>query len=149
MTEIEMKTFHESLERCLGSGEFVVRFYERLTHASPEIAAKFRGTDFEVQKRKLTASLYMVLLLDEHSPEGRIHFERIAQLHSKQALDIRPELYDRWVDTLVETVRDSDGEFDEDVERAWRSLLRPAVEFMRSRYERSAGPTDLDPGLDD
>ena len=148
MTENEMQTFHASLERCLGSGDFVIRFYEKLTQASPEIASKFRDTDFEVQKRKLTASLYMVLLMHEKSPEGRVHFERIAQLHGKQAMDIRPELYDRWVDTLVDTVRDYDEDFDEEVERAWRTLLQPAVEFMRSRYERSAGPTDLDLGLD-
>lgn len=147
MTEHEMEIFHGSLERCLGSENFVDRFYTILKARSPEAAAKFAGTDMKLQRRKLTASLYMTLMLEEHSPEGRIHFERMAQLHSRAALDIKPELYDTWMESLVEAAREYDEHFDAETERAWRNLLSPAIEFMRSRYQRPAGPTeeDLDP----
>lgn len=147
MTEHEMETFHGSLERCLGNDGFVSRFYTILKARSPEAAAKFAGTDMTVQKRKLSASLYMTMLMDERSPEGRVHFERIAQLHGRDALDIKPELYDVWVESLIEAAREFDPHFDQNTERAWRSLLAPVVEFMKARYERSAGPTeeDLDP----
>jgi len=139
-----MELFHSSLERCLGEGGFVERFYEILREISPEIARKFEETDFTVQKRKLTASLYMTMLLDDHSPESVVHFERIAQLHSRSALDIRPELYEGWVESLIAAAREFDRFFDEETEQAWRHLLEPAVEFMKARYERPAGPTEDD-----
>lgn len=149
MTENEMELFHGSLERCLGSDGFVDRFYTILKARSPEAAAKFAGTDMAAQRRKLTASLYMTMMLDERSPEGRVHFERMAQLHSRAALDIKPELYDVWAESLVEAAREYDEHFDEEIERSWRHLLAPAIEFMKGRYERPAGPTeeDLDPSV--
>ena len=147
MTEHEMEIFHGSLERCLGSEAFVDRFYTILHARAPEAAAKFAGTDMKVQHRKLSASLYMTMLLDERSPEGRVHFERMAQLHSRDALDIKPRLYDDWVESLVEAAREFDEHFDQETERAWRNLLAPVVEYMKSRYDRPASPTeeDLDP----
>ncbi len=149
MTEHEMEIFHGSLERCLGAEGFVDRFYTILKARSPEAAAKFAHTDMAVQHRKLSASLYMTMLLDERSPEGRVHFERMAQLHSRDALDIKPELYGQWVESLVEAAREFDEHFDEETERAWRNLLSPAVEYMKGRYQRPAGPTeeDLDPSI--
>jgi hemoglobin-like flavoprotein len=148
MTEHEMEIFHGSLERCLGGDGFVERFYELLCSRSPEIAAKFRDTDFKIQKRKLTSSLYMTMLLDDETPEGDVHFERIAQLHSRNALDIRPEYYNIWIECLIEAAREYDRYFDEETEKAWRHLMAPAMEFMKARYRRSAGPTDEDLGVD-
>jgi len=144
MTEYEMELFHASLERCLGGDGFVERFYEIFQGLSPEIARKFKDTDLKTQKRKLTASLYMTMLLDDHSPEGKMHFERIAQLHSRDALDIRPEFYGQWVESLIDAAREYDTYFDEETERAWRHLLEPAIEFMKSRYLRPSGPTEDD-----
>ena len=134
MTEQDFTVFQESLERCLGGKGFVLRFYERLRESSPEAAEKFASTSWPIQKRKLTASLYMAMLLADDSPEGRAHFDRIAQLHGKEALDIRPDLYGVWIDTILESVAEFDPNYDDEIERVWRTLLQPAADYMKARY---------------
>ena len=36
----------------------------------------------------------------------------------------------------MQTVREFDGHFDRDVDRAWRNTLAEGIEFMESRHER-------------
>lgn len=68
------------------------------------------------------------------APEGHAHLERIARLHNRDRLDIRPEFYDLWFDCLIVTVKEFDSLFGPAVERAWRDVLTPGIEFMKSRY---------------
>ena len=49
-------------------------------------------------------------------------------------LDIRPELYDLWLDALIATAREHDPDFDAAAEALWRECLRPGIEVMRSHY---------------
>lgn len=51
------------------------------------------------------------------------YMKRIATIHSKADKDVRPELYDGWLDSLIEAVKEYDPEFDSDVEPAWRIAL--------------------------
>ena len=59
---------------------------------------------------------------------------RLAKLHGRAELDITPELYDLWLDRLVQAVREFDPMFDPEIETAWRRVLEPGIEFMKSRY---------------
>jgi hemoglobin-like flavoprotein len=132
-TERDVERFNDSLERMAGH-RFLERFYELFVGASPEVRAKFARTDFRVQRRVLKISLYMLMLAAEGRPTGRAHLEDIARRHSRAGLDIRPELYDLWLECLVAAVREHDPRFDADVERAWRAVLAPGIEVMKSRY---------------
>ena len=49
-------------------------------------------------------------------------------------LDIRPGLYDTWLDCLIQAVRKHDVQFSSEVEEAWRTTLRPGIEYMRAKY---------------
>jgi len=44
--------------------------------------------------------------------------ERLAKLHSRAELDIKPELYDLWFDRLVQAVKEFDPMFDMETETA-------------------------------
>jgi hemoglobin-like flavoprotein len=66
--------------------------------------------------------------------ERTAHLERLAKLHGRAELDITPELYDLWLDRLVQAVSEFDPMFDPEVETAWRRVLQPGIEFMKSRY---------------
>ena len=63
-----------------------------------------------------------------------MHLERLAQLHSRAELDIKPELYDLWLDRLLQAVREFDPLFDDDIDAAWRRLLQPGIDFLKARY---------------
>jgi len=63
-----------------------------------------------------------------------IYLGYIATRHDRRHLDIRPEYYDLWLESLIATVRETDPEFDPSVEESWRSVLAYGVEYMRAHY---------------
>jgi hemoglobin-like flavoprotein len=131
--------FQASLRRCLSAEGFLDRFYELFLQSSPEVEAKFQGTDFQRQKRMVRDSFRIIEVLAE-SPPGSPAWNQmgeIARAHDRQHRDIRPELYDLWLDCLVRSVREHDPEASPEVELAWRTLLAPGIEFMRSAYKGS------------
>jgi len=134
MHERDSELFNDSYERCMRQSGFLERFYEIFVASSDEVAAKFVRTDFQKQVRMLKVSLYMLMNAAGTLPEGTVHLERIAELHSRRQLDIQPEFYDLWLVCLLEAVREFDASFCEDVEAAWRHVLAHGIRVMKSRY---------------
>ncbi len=132
MPERGTELFNDSLERCTSRRGFLDRFYELLISSSPEAGQKLKHTDLKKQALMLKASLYMLMLAGK--PEAQAYLARIASVHSRQGRDIKPELYELWLDCLMETVREFDPRFNQEIESAWRKTLRPGIEFMKSQY---------------
>ena len=130
----DAELFNDSLGRCSRTPEFLDRFYELFLASSDEVAGKFAHTDFRVQVRMLKGSLYLMMLASSDALQMPSDLERIARLHSRTGMDIRPELYDLWLDCLLQAVQQFDPLFDEDVERVWRLGLGPGIAFMKSSY---------------
>jgi hemoglobin-like flavoprotein len=133
MDERDVELFNDSIERCSSGSDFLARFYALFLASSDTVARKFEHTDLRKQARMLRTSLYIMMLASDGS-ERNVHLERLAKLHSRAELDIRPELYDLWLDRLLAAVRESDPMFDADVETAWRRVLQPGIDYMKSRY---------------
>jgi hemoglobin-like flavoprotein len=128
--------FLHSLTRCLAVPAFLEDFYDRFVGSSEEVREKFRGVDLKRQVRMLQDSLYVVAVAaqgEEGSP-ARNALPWLAARHSRHDLDIRPELYDLWIDCLLETARAHDPEFGREVESAWRETLTIGAHYMRERY---------------
>lgn len=134
MAERDIELFNDSLERCTGRPGFLDRFYELFMTSSEEVAAKFKHTDFRKQKKALRVSLYKMMLVPEGNAGADADLERLAQLHSRRQLDVRPELYELWLDRLIQAVREFDPLFSGETEKAWRNVMRPGIEFMKARY---------------
>lgn len=128
--------FLVSFGRCRASAGFLDSFYERFIAASPEIRAKFEGTDMTRQVRMLEDSLFVVAnaVLGEEGSPARGDLPRIAARHSRTDLDIRPELYDVFLECLIETVRRHDDQFSPAVEAAWRETMGSGIAYMRARH---------------
>ena len=133
MYERDVELFNDSIERCSRRPDFLHRFYTLFLASSDTVARKFEHTDLRKQARMLKTSLY-VMMLASGEIERIAHLERIAKLHSRAGLDIKPELYDLWLDRLMQAVRAFDPMCDPEIETAWRRLLQPGIEFMKSRY---------------
>lgn len=128
--------FLASLKRCLGAPGFLAAFYDRFTGSSPEVREKFRGVDLKGQARVLEDSLYVVAVAvqGEEGSLARGDLPRLAERHSRRDLDIRPELYDLWIQCLVETARSHDPQWSEDIAAAWRETLTFGADYLRQRY---------------
>ena len=133
-TKSDAELFNSSYERCQSKPGFLERFYEIFLGSSEEVAEKFKHTDFSRQREVLKASLYMLMLASLGTPEALQHLERMAQLHSRGQLNIRPELYDLWLTCMLQTVKEFDRLFDENTEQAWRRVLQHGIDYIKSRY---------------
>ena len=67
-------------------------------------------------------------------PTEELNF--IAGLHGKDKLNLTVAFYDIWLDSLLETVRERDPKYDEQVNRAWRTVMAPGIEYMKSFCSR-------------
>jgi hemoglobin-like flavoprotein len=136
MNPEQVHAFRASLKRCLSTPDFLRTFYEQFMGFSEEIREKFRQTDFTKQTRVLADSLYAMAVVSQGESESpaRAELERLAQRHGRGQLDIRPELYDVWLDSLIKAVRQYDPEFTPALEVAWRETLLVGIEQMRSAY---------------
>jgi hemoglobin-like flavoprotein len=133
-SEADAELFNSSLERCLRTPGFLDQFYELFIGSSDEVAEKFKRTDFARQRKILKGSLYMLMLASFGVPEARQHLDRLAALHGRSHLDIRPELYDLWLDCMLKTVEAFDPRFDEPTADAWRHVLEQGIDVMKSQY---------------
>lgn len=130
----QVSDFSESLGRCMADRRFLDRFYEIFVASSPEVADRFRDTDFVRQKRALSSSLYVMVMAMEGGEAARTYLEQIARRHARNDLDIRPEFYDLWLDCLITAARERDPQFSEGTEQAWRHVMKFGIEFMQARY---------------
>ena len=128
------EVFRKSYERALGhrtsqKNEFFTRFYERFIAASPVVEEKFAAIDMQMQKAMLKQSIYHLLNLFSTQKITDTLVE-IAHRHDPQHADIPPELYLLWLECLIDTVREFDPAFDEEVELAWRLVCSQGIAFM-------------------
>lgn len=136
MNTEQVNAFRASLKRCLSTPDFLRTFYDLFMGFSEEIRAKFRQTDFTRQTRVLADSLYAMAVVGQGERESPswAEIERLGRQHARGQLDIRPELYDVWLDCLVKAARQYDSQFTPELEQAWRETLRAGIDHMRSLY---------------
>ncbi len=134
MSEQDLELFNDSLERCMASSGFLDRFYELFLASSEEVSEKFKDTDFRRQKRMLRASLYLMIAAFSGEPRAQAELEQRAEFHSRRQRDIRPELYDLWLECLIRAVKEFDRKFTDETERVWRKVMRQGIELMIAKY---------------
>jgi hypothetical protein len=131
-----VEVFRASLKRCLEKPDFLLDFYGTFMASSDEIRDKFRNTDFKKQTEVLADSLWAMAVAAQGEPGSPAlrDLPRLAERHSRRDLDIRPELYDDWLDSLVATAKRHDPMFSPEVADAWRATLAVGIEILRSQY---------------
>jgi len=130
------------LSREVEGRGFFEAFYERFVVSSPAVAAKFLHTDMARQRAMLKKSFYHLLAFYVSS-HADYYLQQVAISHDRVHLDIPPALYDLWLESLIDTVRTFDEQFDDDVELAWRLVMTPGIVFMTFHYDR-CGPLPLE-----
>ncbi|MFP4561108.1 MAG: globin [Thiohalorhabdus sp.] len=125
-----------SLGRSLHQGDVFDTFYRIFLDSDPRIREQFTETDWEEQKRLLRQGVNNVIGFYEGSATGRSALSRIRQTHCRERMDISPELYDYWVESMIKAVQRLDPDFDPTLEQSWRDVLRYGTEFVKAGYEQ-------------
>ncbi len=139
------KVFSESHKRVLArtaskEEAFFDSFYDRFTAASPLVQQKFKDVDMTSQKRMLKQSFaYLLnLFVMNKIPD---HLVAIARKHDHDHADISSDLYGLWLECLIDTVREFDPRFDDDVELAWRLVCSQGITLMTFLHQKGKRST--------
>lgn len=128
--------FDQSFERCRTGADpepFFASFYRSFTAASNQVAETFRNTDMAKQQVMLEKSFYRLLMFYTTNNVDD-YIEHIAVRHNRHNLNINPELYDLWLEKLLETVSEFDPLYDEQIELAWRLVFSTGITYMKHKY---------------
>jgi hemoglobin-like flavoprotein len=134
MTDAEIELFNDSFQRCMEERSFLDVFYEHFLGSSKEVRQKFQHTDFRRQKKALRSSLLTTMMAICRREEDLSCLDEVAERHSSRDLDIRPELYELWLESMLHAVKTSDRRFDDRTEAVWRKALQGAMDYCVSKY---------------
>ncbi|MCV5264539.1 globin, partial [Escherichia coli] len=70
----------------------------------------------------LKGSIVFFMMTDTSS-DARKMMEKYGKKHGIGNIGIKPEDIDIWFESLIETVRECDYEYNSDVEKAWRACF--------------------------
>lgn len=110
---------------------FFNTFYTKLIAQNRDIADLFKHTDMKKQVEMLIQSItYVTSYTANDEPDEELTM--LARLHGSDKLDLPSAYYDIWLDCLLETVRERDPKYDDQVEKSWRTVMEPGIEYMKS-----------------
>jgi len=112
---------------------FFAAFYENFIKTSDVVAEHFREVDMDQQMKMMEKSFYGLFIFYA-TQNANDYLDTVAQRHSHAELAIDKKLYDLWLDSLIDTVRDFDPHYSNDVALAWRIILAPGIAYMKHRY---------------
>ncbi|ALP54375.1 hypothetical protein Tel_15150 [Candidatus Tenderia electrophaga] len=134
MDEAVVNAVKQSYGRSLGNHDLMNEFYDRLMASHADIARMFSGIDMRKQQAVLKQSLSMAILYPRDNLIATHAMERVRKSHARDRLNIRPELYKYWLDTLMGVVAESDPEFTPELEQQWRAVLSHTISFIAEGY---------------
>lgn len=123
----------ESYRRCQAEA-FFRAFYDRFLASDEKVRAKFANTDFTRQIKLLQHSIGLLFVYAKRRNPSIL--ERIAARHGRDDVDVPPDLYPLFVESLMATVKAFDPHYGAEVEQAWRMAIAPGIEFMSGWYTR-------------
>jgi hemoglobin-like flavoprotein len=136
-TSIQMNPAQESVQavsesyaRVRGT-DFAQQFYDRFLRADEEVRRRFAETDFARQRELFLHGVFALIDYSRGRVTGELAVRRLAKMHGPSGLDIPLRLYDLWVQTLLETLREQDPEWSPELGGAWRAVLQPGVDVLR------------------
>jgi hemoglobin-like flavoprotein len=106
------------------------KFYEIFLDADPRFRVMFRNTDFIKQRELLTHGILILLQYSEGVTTGEMAVRRIGELHRPEKINVTPDMYPIWVNSLMKAVAELDPEFTPELERQWRNALQKGIDTM-------------------
>lgn len=82
----------------------------------------------------LLKSLNLSSAATEGDPKALAELTDRARTHDHHHLDIKPELYDLWLESLICTAQEFDSQWSDAIEFAWRKILGFVIHRMIANY---------------
>ena len=122
----------QSYGRCCASSGFFDSFYQYFLASSPEIRDKFAHTNMPAQRLLLRQGILNLVMHARGMPDTKLR--ALGCSHARGALDIRPELYDLWLQALLQSIGEHDGQCDANTRLAWHEVLNKGISVIKAQY---------------
>ena len=127
-----------SFGRCLlyqvKDKKFLDRFYEIFISSHSAIKPIFEKTEFKTQVAALKNGINMAILHAKGDSLAADVLSKIRKSHNRHYLNINPEFYPYWVNSLIQVIKESDPQFNDSLEKKWRSVLQFTVDYIKAGY---------------
>ncbi|MDP1799110.1 MAG: globin [Planctomycetaceae bacterium] len=121
--------------RCLIKPTFFEDFYKEFIGKSSEIGRMFANTEMSSQKEALRAGLtFLIMYAEGKSPFATEKLDKLGASHKRTRLNVRPDMYPLWIQSLIATVRKHVPTFNETSLKAWQTVLQNGVNRIVSHY---------------
>ncbi|PTS85409.1 globin [Pseudomonas sp. HMWF032] len=122
----------QSYGRCCASPDFFDSFYRHFLASSPQVREKFTHTEMGGQKQLLRQGILNLVMHARGMPDSKLR--ALGESHSRAKLDIRPELYDLWLEALLLTIGEHDKQCTAEIRQAWREVLNKGIAIIKAGY---------------
>jgi hemoglobin-like flavoprotein len=126
-------TIRESLMRA-EEHKLYDKFYERFVTSDPRIGPYFLNTDFKKQKNLLRDGVGRALSFAAGDAGSVSFVENLSMTHNRSHMNILPELYPFWLNALLQTLAETDPDWNKKLESEWRESLEKTIQRMSRAY---------------
>lgn len=132
---VDIESIKKSYGRCLvshgGKKKFFDRFYETFLASDPEVSEMFSRVDIAKQQVAIKRGISMMIMYAE-DPDSMAEsvLKGIRKSHSSDKLYVTARHYKIWEDCLMESLKEFDGEFSDELENNWRNLVQETVSYL-------------------
>jgi len=123
-----------SFGRCATSPDFMKDFYDDFLASSPLVQETFKNTDMQVQRDLLKNGLTYLIMYANGSVMAKNKMEKLGKSHDKNHMNINPQLYKYWVNSLLRTIKIHDYKMTRELFDEWKEVILIGVEKMKSMH---------------
>lgn len=133
---MDIENVKRSYGRCLNRGDFFDYFYDLFFDSHLDVKKMFVNTDLAEQKKLIRHGLNLIIIYAGGGFTGQIGLQRIQETHNRCNLNIHPDLYPYWRESLLQSVEHFDNTLTDQVKKEWNQVLDKGIQFIVGGYEK-------------
>lgn len=132
---MEYQEVKASFARCAALGdEFFDSFYASLVDRETAIGQMFAETDMQRQNQLIQDGIAQLIAYAEGNATAETHIRALGRSHSRHFINVPPDFYPLWVDSLLTALREHDPKFNSQLADEWKKVIAPGIALMISMY---------------
>ena len=132
---MDLEQVKASFARCAALGdEFFDSFYANLVDRETAIGQMFAETDMQKQNELIEVGIGSLIAFAQGGALAEKHLRELGRSHSRQFLNVLPEYYPLWVESLLTAIGEHDPNVSPELGEEWRAALAPGIALMVSLY---------------
>lgn len=95
----------------------------------------FKNISFDKQISVLKNAISMSIMYAEKQDElAKDVLTKIRKSHSRERFNVKPEYYDYWLQSLIDTLKVCDPNFSDTIEQDWRDMMQVTIDYITEGY---------------